>query len=86
LGGACRHGLAPASPFTQIAGLVQGFVQVMSVQWCSNVLRRLAPHMWICRNLIDQVDRPALERVAHVSETNGVFKVVPRSGCSLEEL
>jgi hypothetical protein len=42
--------------------------------------------MWICRNLIDQVDRPALERVAHVSETNGVFKEVPRSGCSLEEL
>jgi len=58
----------------------------MSVQWCSNVLRMLAPHMWLCRNLIDQVDRTALERVAQVSETNGVFKVALRPGCSLEEL
>jgi hypothetical protein len=58
----------------------------MSVQWCSNVLRMLAPHMWLCRNLIDQVDRTALERVAQVSETNGVFKLALRDGCSLEEL
>ena len=42
--------------------------------------------MWLCRNLIDQVDRTALERVAQVSETNGVFKVALRPGCSLEEL
>jgi hypothetical protein len=60
--------------------------RMMSVQWCSNVLRMLAPDMWLCRNLIDQVDRTALERVAQVSETNGVFKVVLRPGCSLEEL
>jgi len=58
----------------------------MSVQWCSNVLRMLAPHMWLCRNLIDQVDRTGLERVAQVSETNGVFQVALRPGCSLEEL
>jgi hypothetical protein len=58
----------------------------MSVQWCSNVLRMLAPHLWLCRNLIDQVDRTALERVAQVSETNGVFKVALRPGSSLEEL
>ncbi len=58
----------------------------MSVQWCSNVLRMLAPHMWLCRTLIDQVDRAALERVAEVSETNGVFRVALRAGCSIEEL
>ena len=58
----------------------------MSVQWCSNVLRMLAPHMWLCWNLIDQVDRMALERVAQVSETNGMFKVALRPGCSLEKL
>jgi len=58
----------------------------MSVQWCSNVLRMLAPNMWLCRNLIDQVDRTALEAVAQVSETNGVCKVGLRPGCSLEEL
>jgi hypothetical protein len=46
----------------------------------------VAPHMWLCRNLIDQVNRAALERVAQVSETNGVHKIVLRPGCALDEL
>ncbi len=41
--------------------------------------------MWLCRDLIDQVDRPPRERVAHFSKANGVFKVA-LPGCSLEEL
>src|SRR4029079_15769290 len=32
----------------------------MSLQWCSNVLRMVTPHMWICRALLEQVDRAAL--------------------------
>jgi hypothetical protein len=47
----------------------------MSLQWCRNVLRMVTPHMWICRALIQQVDRAALERVAHVTETNHAFKI-----------
>ena len=34
----------------------------------------------------DQVNRTALERVALVSETNGVYKIVLRPGCALDEL
>ena len=53
---------------------------MMSAQWCSNVLRMVAPHMWLCRNLIDQVDSEALERVAQVTETNGAYKIELRAG------
>ncbi len=58
----------------------------MTAQWCGNVLRMVAPRLWICRNLIDQVDRTALERVAQVNELNGVYKIELRPGCALDEL
>jgi hypothetical protein len=58
----------------------------MSAQWCGNVLRMVTPHLWLCRNLIDQVNRAALERVAQVSETNGVHRIALRPGCALDEL
>ena len=58
----------------------------MSVQWCRNVLRMVAPQMWIGRALIDQVDRAALERVAHATETNGACKIVLRDGQALDDL
>jgi hypothetical protein len=58
----------------------------MTAQWCGNVLRMVAPQLWLCRSLFDQVDRAALERVAQVSEANGVYKIALRPGCSLEEL
>jgi hypothetical protein len=77
------------SAFNWIRGVEGGaplYRRRMSVQWCSNVLRMLAPHLWLCRNLIDQVDRAALERAAQVSESNGVFKVGLRPGFSLEDL
>jgi hypothetical protein len=45
----------------------------MSLQWCSNVLRMVTPHMWVCRPLLQQVDRAALEAVAQVTETNDPF-------------
>ena len=58
----------------------------MTAQWCANVLRMVTPRLWLCGNLIDQVDRAALERVAEVSESNGVYKIALRPGCALDEL
>jgi len=58
----------------------------MTALWCGNVLRMVTPQLWLGRNLIDQVNRAALERVAQVSETNGVHKIVLRPGCALDEL
>ena len=58
----------------------------MSLQWCRNVLRMVTPHMWICRTLIDQVDRTALDAVAQVSETNDAFKITLREGQRLDDL
>jgi hypothetical protein len=58
----------------------------MTAQWCGNVLRMAAPRLWLCRNLIDQVNRAALERVAQVSESNGVYKTTLRPECTLDEL
>jgi hypothetical protein len=58
----------------------------MTAPWCANVLRMVTPHLWLCRNLLDQVDTAALERVALVSETGGVYKVALRAGCALDEL
>jgi hypothetical protein len=58
----------------------------MSLQWCSNVLRIVTPHMWICRALLQQVDRPALEAVAQVTETTEAFKIVLKEGQALDDL
>jgi hypothetical protein len=58
----------------------------MSLQWCRNVLRMVTPHMWVCRALIDQLDRAALDRVAHVTETHNAFKIALRDGQGLDDL
>jgi hypothetical protein len=46
----------------------------------------VAPRLWLCGNLIDQLNRAALERVAQVGEANRVYKIVLRPGCALDEL
>ena len=58
----------------------------MSLQWCSNVLRMVTPHMWICRALLDQVDRAALDAVAQVSDVNDAFRILLREGRALDDL
>jgi hypothetical protein len=58
----------------------------MSLQWCRNVLRMVTPHMWLCRDLIEQVDRSAVEAVAKVTETNDAFKIELRDGKGLDDL
>lgn len=58
----------------------------MSLQWCRNVLRMVTPHMWICRALVQQVDRTALEAVAQVAETNDTLKIVLREGQRMDDL
>jgi hypothetical protein len=60
--------------------------KLMCAQWCSNVLRMLTPQMWLCRNLMDQVNRTALEQVAQVTETNGTYRIALRPGRGLDEL
>jgi hypothetical protein len=47
----------------------------MSLQWCRNVLRMVTPHLWVCRALLEQVDRAALEAVAQVTETNDASRL-----------
>ena len=58
----------------------------MSVQWCRNVLRMVTPHMWVCRTLMNQLDRAALDPVAQVTEANDAFKIALREGQGLDEL
>jgi hypothetical protein len=58
----------------------------MSVEWCRNVLRMVAPHMWICRALLEQVDRAALDAVAQVTETNDAFRITLGDGQRLDDL
>ena len=77
------------SVFNWFRGAVEGgglHRKMMSAQWCSNVLRMLMPQMWLCRNLMDQVNRTALEHVAQVTETNGTYRIALRSGRGLDEL
>ncbi len=58
----------------------------MSAGWCENVLRMVAPHMWLSRKLIEQVDRTALELVTNVAETNETFRIVLKEGHPLDAL
>ena len=58
----------------------------MSLEWCSNVLRMVTPQMWVCRALLRQVDRAALEAVAQITETNGAFKIALNQGQALADL
>jgi hypothetical protein len=58
----------------------------MTEPWCRNVLRMVTPHMWLCGDLIDQVDKAALERVAIVTESNGRYKLEKRPDQTMEAL
>jgi len=58
----------------------------MSLQWCRNVLRMVTPHMWVCRALLEQVDRTVLEAVAQVTEINDAFKIALKDGRRLDDL
>ena len=57
----------------------------MTVQWCENVLRMVTPHMWLCGNLVEQLDKTALERVAIISEIKGSYKIEKRRGCAMDD-
>jgi hypothetical protein len=46
----------------------------------------VTPHMWVCRALMQQVDRAALERVAQVTAANDAFKLDLREGQGLDDL
>ncbi len=46
----------------------------------------VTPHIWVCRALLEQVDRAALEAVAQVTGTNDAVKTALREGEGLDDL
>jgi hypothetical protein len=57
----------------------------MTEQWCGNVLRMVTPHMWLCGDLVKELDRAALERVAVISEINGCCKIEKHRDCAMDD-
>ena len=57
----------------------------MNAAWCGHVLRMVTPHLWLCRRLVEQLDKAALERVATVTVQNGSTKVAKRPDCAMED-
>jgi hypothetical protein len=57
----------------------------MTAAWCGNVLRMVTPHMWLCGDLVAQLDRAALDRVAIVSEVDGNTRINRRPGCAMDD-
>jgi hypothetical protein len=60
--------------------------QRMTAQWCANVLRMVTPHMWLCANLVEQVDKEALTRVAIVTGYDECYKIEKRGDYTMEDL
>jgi hypothetical protein len=69
--------LGPPDPLTQ---------RRMTAPWCGNVLRMVSPHMWLCRALIGQTDRAALEQTAIVTEVGESFKIEKRPDRGMDDL
>jgi hypothetical protein len=59
---------------------------VMTAEWCANVLRTVAPLMWLCPGLAEQLDRTALARVATVSDVDGNMRIEKLLDCPMDEL
>jgi hypothetical protein len=59
--------------------------QRMTAQWCSNVLRMVTPHMWLCGDLMAQLDPITLDRVAIVSAQGGCSKIEKRPDCAIDD-
>jgi hypothetical protein len=57
----------------------------LTTQWCRNILRMVAPHLWLCPDLMAPLDRTALERVAMVSEIGGSTKLEKRPDCAMDD-
>lgn len=57
----------------------------LTAQWCRNILRMVAPHLWLCPDLMAPLDRTALERVAMVSESGGSTKLEKRPDCAMDD-
>ncbi|MFL5267834.1 MAG: hypothetical protein ACJ8AH_14760 [Stellaceae bacterium] len=60
----------------------------MSAAWCSNVLRMVTPHLWLCRGLVEQLEggprtrchRHRAERQHQSREETGLRNGGPRAG------
>jgi hypothetical protein len=58
---------------------------LMSAQWCANVLRTVAPLMFLCGGLALQLDRVALSRVATLSDIDGRLRIEKHPDCPMDE-
>ncbi|HEY1425195.1 MAG TPA: hypothetical protein VGF50_00860 [Caulobacteraceae bacterium] len=58
----------------------------LTAGWCSNVLRTVAPHLWLGANLAAQIDRDAVGRVAEMRGAGGSIRITKRPGASMEDL
>jgi hypothetical protein len=57
----------------------------MTAAWCSQVLRMVTPHMWLCANLAAQLDQATLRRAAIVSDINGSHRIEKRPECAMDD-
>ena len=57
----------------------------LTTQWCRNVLCMVAPHLWLCPDLIAPLHRADLERVAVVSKIRGSTKLEKRPDCAMDD-
>jgi hypothetical protein len=53
--------------------------------WCGNILRTVAPEMWLSRGLVEQIDRAALAKVATISEVDGNFRIEKHPDCPMDD-
>jgi hypothetical protein len=58
---------------------------LMTAQWCANVLRTVAPLMFLCAGIASQLDRAALSRVATLSDADGRLRIEKRPDCPMDE-
>jgi hypothetical protein len=56
----------------------------MTQAWCANVLRMVAPRLWLCRGLFEQLDHAALDRVAEVTGTGETIRIEKREVRAME--
>jgi hypothetical protein len=57
----------------------------MTRVWCANVLRMVAPRLWLCAALFDQLDAAALDRVANVGRVHDTVRIQKREVSAMDD-
>jgi hypothetical protein len=56
----------------------------MTAQWCGNVLRTVAPEMYLCRSLAEQLNPATPAQVATVSQVGDSTRIEKRPDCLMD--